>query len=105
MINWPMGSGKLAVEDEIHTVTAWMTRYTIKQKRSFFMTETGYMGLGPALMQPGDKVCVLYGWRTPMLLREVGESNRFVGECYVYGMMMGEMIVEVEAGRLVGEGF
>jgi hypothetical protein len=28
-----------------------------------------------------------------------------VGQCYVYGMMFGEMMDEMEAGRLVAEDF
>ena len=64
------------------------------------MTETGYMGLGPAMMQTGDKVCIVFGCRTPMLLREAGDAYHFVGECYVHGMMMGEMMAELEAGKL-----
>lgn len=41
--------------------------------RSFFVTEQGYFGLGPAEMQRGDQVVILSGARVPFVLRELGE--------------------------------
>ena len=60
--------------------------------RKFFITKAGRMGLGPAEMRPGDVVCVLFGSPTPFLLRRttVVEEFKFVGECYVNGLMNGE---------------
>lgn len=69
------------------------TRY-----RRFGMTEKGYYLVGPDCMLRGDVVVVLYGGRTPFLLRkrEDGTGWRFVGESYVHGMMNGEGM-EVDA--------
>jgi hypothetical protein len=79
--------------------------------RRFFLTEQGYMGLGPRGregledvepkgMQEGDIVFVLSGGYTPFLLRSVGmrdipgesthECYELVGDCYVHGIMDGE---------------
>jgi hypothetical protein len=74
-------------------------------RRSFFITETGYMDLGPPMMQAVDKICIIYGCHIPVVLREVRDSHFLVGECYVYGMMMGEMVAELEAGKLTEERF
>jgi Heterokaryon incompatibility protein (HET) len=50
-------------------------------------------GIGPVAMQPGDAVCVLFGFDLPVVLRCVeGEYFRFVGECYVYDLMDGRVV-------------
>lgn len=42
--------------------------------RKFFITEQGYMGLGPKELEPGDEVAVLVGGHTPFVLRRGGEN-------------------------------
>jgi hypothetical protein len=63
------------------------------------------MGLGPPNVQSGDMVCVLFGCPRPLLLREFENFHLLVGDAYVYGMMDGEMIAELEAGKLAEEKF
>lgn len=69
--------------------------------RRFTISETGYMGLVPAVAEPGDLVAVIPGGSIPYILREVddfgpetgGENQyRFVGDCYVHGIMYGEAL-------------
>jgi hypothetical protein len=89
--------------------------------RTLFITEEGYIGLGPTTMKPGDGICVIRGCNVPLVLRsqEVlpdhrqGQSHlgvrieapsrevsrrthhrhhRLIGECYVHGFMDGEAI-------------
>jgi hypothetical protein len=103
-VKWPFRMRRCSDEEELK-ISVWMTRYTMTFRRSFFITETGYMGLGPPMMQAGDKICIIYGCYIPMVLREVGDSHLLVGECYVYGMMMGEIIAELEAGKRTEERF
>ena len=65
--------------------------------RGLFVTERGYMGLGPWNAKVGDRVCVLKGADTPFLLRgdeREGERYTLVGESYVLGMMEGEVMAE-----------
>lgn len=60
-----------------------------------FITERGYIGLGPRYLQPGDALCILFGARVPHVLRPRTEGQRgylFVGEAYVHGIMDGEGI-------------
>lgn len=72
--------------------------------RNFFMTESGYIGIGPFLIRPGDVVVVFDGDRTPFVLRSVepdlssapfsvSSSERWevVGECYLHGYMDNEV--------------
>ncbi|KAF2498460.1 hypothetical protein BU16DRAFT_524572 [Lophium mytilinum] len=62
-----------------------------------FMTRNGYLGMGPASMEPTDSVCLLFGARVPCVLRKrPGEEGGyvFVGEAFVYGIMDGEFLRE-----------
>ena len=63
------------------------------QFRTLFVTQTGYIGLGPLTMQPGDLVCVLLGCSIPMVIRsEAPNRHVLVGECYIHGVMDGEAL-------------
>ncbi|KAG4439296.1 hypothetical protein IFR05_005229 [Cadophora sp. M221] len=66
--------------------------------RRYFVTEKGYMGLGPQGMLPGDIVCVLFGGDTPYVLREKQGCWQFVGECYVHGIMKEEAVRNLKDG-------
>lgn len=78
-------------------------------RRRFFITAHGRIGLGPATMEKGDRVCVLPGGRTPFILRrhrdgrilrrspdgfelyvEFPTACELLGDCYVRGLMDGE---------------
>ncbi|KAE8329376.1 heterokaryon incompatibility protein-domain-containing protein [Aspergillus sergii] len=82
-------------------------------RRRFFITAHGRIGLGPASMEKGDRVCVLPGGRTPFILRRRHLQDRYIlrrslrrlefhvefptayellGDCYVRGLMDGEGI-------------
>jgi hypothetical protein len=73
-----------------------LTKYKstfIHTGRRFTVTEDDYMGLVPAGTQPGDLVCIIFGAQTPFLLRPaVCGTYKIVGECYIHGMMDGEMV-------------
>ncbi|RTE78327.1 hypothetical protein BHE90_007203 [Fusarium euwallaceae] len=68
-----------------------------------FMTESGYLGLGPAETQVGDQVWCLFGSWMPFVLRPTRKSREVVdgegekslhsvlGICYVHGAMDGEV--------------
>lgn len=71
-------------------------------QRRFFRTESGFYGLGPACMQEGDIVVVLYGGKVPYALRPVGPHFAFLGEFYVDSIMRGEIFDGVE-GKLPEE--
>jgi hypothetical protein len=66
-------------------------------KRRFVITEKGYYGLAPQIVQEGDMCCVVYGMCTPVILRKMAEDGcyRFVGEAFVLGMMNGEVIEHI----------
>ena len=65
----------------------------VAENRRYFATLGGYMGVGPPGMQPGDVVCVFLGGRVPWVIRQMSESSYIlVGECYVHGLMDGEVM-------------
>ncbi len=62
--------------------------------RKLFSTLSGHIGIGDGTLEPGDLVCVFLGGRTPFIIRPVGQKYKFVGECYVHGIMHGEALEE-----------
>ena len=75
--------------------------------RRFFITKINSIGIGPQEMKAGDIVCVLFGGRTPFVLRPLSDSERyvFIGECYIHGWMRGEAIDKWRHGTLQSEYF
>ena len=90
--------------------------------RALFFTEDGegkldgLMGLGPATVEAGDWVVLLFGAQVPFVLREVEEESYpgfrcekraktwlFVGECYLEGVMEGEVIDRLDSEKGVYE--
>ncbi|KAJ4179443.1 hypothetical protein NW755_012528 [Fusarium falciforme] len=66
-----------------------------------FLTQMGYLGMGPVEAQPGDAVVILCGGRIPFVLHPLEPPGRFregedsmfsfVGEAYCDGVMDGEV--------------
>jgi hypothetical protein len=69
-----------------------------------FLTERGYLGLGHEGFQIGDVVCVFTGGEVPFLLRESdtprGEMFRLLSECYIHGVMDGEVMKSPQSKRI-----
>jgi hypothetical protein len=92
-------------EPREHTSEAFITEQLIggiTLNTTMFMTESGYLGLGPAETQVGDEVWCLFGSWMPFVLRPTGKTREVVagerekplysvlGICYVHGAMDGE---------------
>lgn len=67
--------------------------------RCFAVTKKGYLALVPRYAVSGDMVCLTMGAAVPFLLRRHDQASKaedkcfkLVGECYVHGMMDGEMV-------------
>ncbi|KAI0485320.1 hypothetical protein GGR56DRAFT_68971 [Xylariaceae sp. FL0804] len=81
-------------------------------ERRFAVTGNKYMGLGPWYMKPGDHVVVLAGGSMPYVVRPVAcgddaasggmQESRFriLGNCYVHGLMHGEVSGLMSKGGL-----
>lgn len=94
--------------ERVEMVAAEEAITTATTDRRFFLTEKGYMGLGPKSMRKGDVVFILRGGQVPFLLRPAGRENVhrvgevdthvLVGDCYVHGIMDGEAVPESKDG-------
>ena len=62
--------------------------------RKLFSTLSDHIGQGDVMLEPGDLVCVFLGGRTPFIIRPVDQKYKFVGECYLHGIMHGEALEE-----------
>ncbi|KAI0895030.1 heterokaryon incompatibility protein-domain-containing protein [Annulohypoxylon nitens] len=75
-----------------HTIDSIMASTMLQ---SFFVTETGLMGLGHLETQPGDEIWIFSMGKVPFSLRkregsqESDGSYEFFGPCYVQGLMQG----------------
>jgi hypothetical protein len=63
------------------------------EQRALITTKTGYLGLAPVAVRPGDVIAVLFGSNCPAILRPYGDDlYHVVGECYIHGLMDGEVL-------------
>jgi hypothetical protein len=89
--------------------------FTAVPYRRLFLTDTGYLGMGPQSLEVGDEVSVVLGCPSPLVLRQRDPPNtmqseqglqggptsaaapsiqyrRLLGEAYVHGAMRGEVV-------------
>jgi hypothetical protein len=59
--------------------------------RTMAVCKKGYIALVPGAAESRDQICVLHGGSAPFVLREKDAGYVLIGECYVYGLMDGEM--------------
>jgi hypothetical protein len=55
-----------------------------------FVAGSQWVGLTRAPIQVGDKLALLSGAQTALILREAGENHRLIGSAFVLGLMMGD---------------
>jgi hypothetical protein len=63
--------------------------------RHFAKTSTGHYAMTPLFTKPGDMICILFGCKSPLILRprgreyrgRTGEFWQLIGEAYVCGIM------------------
>lgn len=61
--------------------------------RRFCSTVEGRLGCVPVSAKVGDDICILFGRDVPCVIRARGHgSYGFVGQCYVHGIMDGEVM-------------
>lgn len=59
--------------------------------RCFVRSEEGGYGLCPRDTMENDRLVLLQGANVPLVLRPSGQNWMLVGECYIYGVMYGEI--------------
>lgn len=61
--------------------------------RRFFVDDGGLIGLAPSGALEDDTVALFLGAQVPFVIRERGDGKyQLIGECYVHGIMDGELI-------------
>ena len=62
--------------------------------RRVFVSEKGRLGLAPRSAKEGDEIIVIAGGRVPFVMRKVEESEEYemIAECYLHGIMDGELV-------------
>ena len=66
------------------------------ENQTFFLTKSGYMGVGPPQVRRGDQVWVFNGGNVPFVMRKIEEEAEgcpqltLIGDAYVHGIMDGE---------------
>lgn len=69
------------------------------QGRRLITTHCGYLGLAPEEVSSGDTIAVLLGCNYPVILRQHGEGFKYVGECYIDGVMDGGVVDAAHRGE------
>jgi hypothetical protein len=88
-------------EDEESTLRSqsWPFEVAVQEShkgRRFCITANGYMCTAPYNSERGDVVVIFEGFRMPFVLRKSGNDWKLVGDCYVHGIMDGELVVPVK---------
>lgn len=87
----------------IRNIKASIVRAT--SGRCMFLTDKGYLGLGPESTRIGDSVAILLGGSTPFIIKRnwapwtARQAWSLVGDCYVHGWMDGEMMKDQDSAK------
>lgn len=93
--------------DELTYIEIYCGSQRTVQQRRFMLTAKGYFGWGPdnlydpdrsKALRVGDKIAIVYGCSTPLIIRPKGDKFEVVGEAYVQGFMDGEALGVVNSG-------
>ncbi|KFY88006.1 hypothetical protein V500_06634 [Pseudogymnoascus sp. VKM F-4518 (FW-2643)] len=68
--------------------------------RRFCVTNQGYFALVPGQANQQDHIALLRGGRYPVVLRANKSAWDIIGECYVHGIMHGELYQDVGSRKL-----
>ncbi|KAI2628486.1 heterokaryon incompatibility protein-domain-containing protein [Hypoxylon sp. NC1633] len=68
--------------------------------RRMFCTNLGYIGVGPRILQEGDRVFLVEGSKVPLVLRLQVKGWELIGDCYMHGIMQGEAFNIVKCNQI-----
>jgi len=81
-------------------VSAYVGVLDIMTERKYFVSASGYLGMGPSGATSGDFIVLMFGCKMPYILRPIGGKYRFIGDAYVHGIMDGELIDQPYTAQL-----
>jgi hypothetical protein len=74
--------------------------FTLLVGRRYSVSSDGYVGAVPGDTRENDWICVFFGMPVPFIVREQENGFTFIGDCYISGLMQGEVVKRVEEGTL-----
>ncbi len=88
---------KSGVDDEGDVGGKGDVEGNVEDNCQFIFGQKGYIGIGPLATKAGDVICVVPGSNLPLMLRPSASAPRpntfkFLGFCYVHGIMDGEAV-------------
>jgi hypothetical protein len=89
-------------DDDIYALQAMRYLTWSTGEKCLFLTREGRIGLcSAAVMAVGDLCCILAGAPVPFLLTPAtNQRHKLVEECYIYGVMHGELLEECGFGSI-----
>lgn len=101
---WKAGTGEVLYPDNDMAGNEYVVIADLLERfpnGSIFLTEKGYIGYGSFYARQGDHCVIFQGGFAPFILRSKGEdgSTTLISECYVHGIMKGEVASKVHAGE------
>lgn len=93
--------------EEITYIEVFCSSQRAIQQRRFMLTKGGYFGWGPdnafcrdqsIELRIGDKIAIVFGCSTPLVIRPKENQFEVVGEAYVQGFMDGEALDLLRSG-------
>ncbi|KAF2428937.1 hypothetical protein EJ08DRAFT_662110 [Tothia fuscella] len=74
----------------------------VQYQRRVVVCEKGKFAMAPDCAEKGDKICIIYGSRVPLVLRTRSDGNyTMVGECFYDGAMYGDMADPVDENAVL----
>ena len=73
--------------------------------RKLAITRSGRLGIVRSKVRPDDVVAILFGCSVPVLLRKHDEQFVLMGKAYIYGVMNGEAMSDLERGHFKARTF
>ncbi|KAH6879268.1 heterokaryon incompatibility protein-domain-containing protein [Alternaria rosae] len=74
--------------------------------RALITTTSGYFGMAPVATRSGDVIAILLGCNCPVVLRPCDDGlYRIIGECYIQGLMNGEILNQEQEGLVTKHEF
>jgi hypothetical protein len=64
--------------------------------------QTRLYGLAPSTAREGDSCCIIFGAKTPFIVRPITDSNEqyeLVGEAHIHRIMKGEVVIMCDDGE------
>ena len=93
--------------EEITYMEVFCSSQRAVQQRRFMLTKGGYFGWGPdnafsrdpsMELRVGDKIAIVFGCSTPLVIRPKESQFEVIGEAYVQGFMDGEALGLLRSG-------